>query len=94
LILFSLFHSGDYKKLSLFSSKCINNWREDNTINLGKDIVPIDEPHVSLSKPFVLRSHQIERFLDLMSRQLGIFQRYHEVLNLVSGFPCSRLLLF
>ncbi|KAJ1390381.1 hypothetical protein B484DRAFT_409022 [Ochromonadaceae sp. CCMP2298] len=64
---------GDYSSLWNLSALCLEHcWALDGD---EMEMEPIHEPHLSLSKPFVLRSHQIEPFLLELGLRIGTMQR-------------------
>jgi hypothetical protein len=54
-------HSGSYEQIGYLVCACIGHCRRKNAS--GLDVVPIADPHLSLSRPFVLRKHQILPFV-------------------------------
>ena len=51
----------------------------------SSSIVVEDAPHISLSKPFILRSHQIEPFLQKLGSAMESLQRLVSVSSLYSS---------
>ena len=63
------------KKESAIRFDCINYFRERNLSTLGDTITEEKELHISLSKPFSLRHHQIAAFIDQLGKELaGVFK--------------------
>lgn len=60
------------KKIKLLQQACIKHY--ENLIDTDSTIVHKDDGnlHISLSKPFVLRHHQIEPFLKSLSQKIRV----------------------
>ena len=63
------------KKLDKFRGACMLHYQNQNP-NLNQ-IFPIDNYHISLSRPFVLRTHQIESFLNELSSRIRCSESFN-----------------
>lgn len=58
------------KKISKLSKKCIHHFCNKYSLLLNNISIE-NNPHISLSKPFVLRSHQIFPFIESLGKEIS-----------------------
>mmetsp|Transcript_25226 Transcript_25226/g.24148 ORF Transcript_25226/g.24148 Transcript_25226/m.24148 type:complete len:96 (-) Transcript_25226:1-288(-) len=58
-------------RLKSLPTICTNHFRKVNKISAADIVIDEKEPHISLSKPFGLRFHQIDSFIEQIGRELS-----------------------
>jgi hypothetical protein len=62
-----------YETLASIFQSSIKHFTQNNP---KRQVVDVADPHISLSRPFYLRKHHIERFISKLGEQLLFIERY------------------
>ena len=68
LILNYILGIGKMSVINEVSKLCLEHYLSNNR---DREVIPIDKPHLSLSRPFVLRFHQIQMFIDRLEKLIS-----------------------